>query len=105
MYAGHMNGTFLTSNIYIEVCFPKALALTQLWSYEMLKVLLIGRINNSVGIRRILNFRMLCDAFPYRLVREIPLKEGVSYLVQSEVRTPPHHLRWTILALQISLNE
>jgi hypothetical protein len=43
----------------------------------MFEVLLIVRINKSVGHQGILNFRLLRDAFPYRLVRGIPLKEGV----------------------------
>jgi len=43
----------------------------------MIEVLLIGRINTSVGLQGILNFPLLRDAFPYRLARRIPLKEGV----------------------------
>jgi hypothetical protein len=43
----------------------------------MFEVFLIVRINKSVGLRGILNFPLLRDAFPYRLVRGIPLKEGV----------------------------
>jgi hypothetical protein len=43
----------------------------------MFEVLLIVRINKSVGLRGMLNFRLLRDAFPYRLARGIPLKEGV----------------------------
>jgi hypothetical protein len=59
----------------------------------MFEVLLIFRINKSVGLQGILVFRLLRDAFPYRLAREIPLKEGVPYALQSKVRTPPTHLR------------
>jgi len=104
MHAQAIVPTFLTSNIYIGLCIPKALTLTRLWSYKMFEAFLIVRINKSVGLRRILNFRLLRDAFPYRLARGIPLKERVPYPVQSKVRTPPHHLRWTNLALQISIN-
>lgn len=77
MHAEDIIPTFLTSNIYIGVCLPEALTLTRLRSYEMFEVLLIVRINKSVGLRGILNFRLLRDAFPYRLARGIPLKEGV----------------------------
>jgi hypothetical protein len=94
----HMHGediipTFLMSNIYNGICPPKALTLTRLRSYEMFEVLLIVRINRSVGLLRILNFCLLRNAFPYRLARGIPLKEGVPYALQSKVRTPPPHLR------------
>jgi len=93
MHAQAIVPTFLTLNIYIGLSIPKALTLTRLRSYEMFKVLLIVRINKSVGIRGILNFRLLRDAFPYWLARGIPLKEGVPYPPQSKVRTPPPHLR------------
>jgi hypothetical protein len=43
----------------------------------MIEVLLIFRINKRVGLRGLLNFPRLRDVFPYRLVRGIPLKEGV----------------------------
>jgi hypothetical protein len=43
----------------------------------MFEGFLIVRINKSVGLRGILNFHLLGDAFPYRLARGIPLKEGV----------------------------
>jgi hypothetical protein len=43
----------------------------------MLEVLLIVRINKSVGLQGFLNFRLLIDVFPYRLARAIALKEGV----------------------------
>jgi len=69
--------TFLTSNIDIGLCLPTALTLTRLQSYAMFRVLLIVRINFSVGQQRILNFPLLKNSFPYRLVRAIPLKEGV----------------------------
>jgi len=85
--------TFLTSNIYIGLCLPKALTMTRLRLYEMFKVLLIVSINKSVGVREIFNFHLLRDAFPYRLARGIPLKEGVQYPLQSKVRTPPPYLR------------
>jgi len=85
--------TFLTSNIYSRLCLPKALTLTRLQPYEMFEVLLIVSINNSVGLRGILNFHLLRDAFPCRLARGIPLNEGVPYPLQSKVRTPPPHLR------------
>jgi len=77
MHADVIIPTFSTSNIYIGICLPKALALTQLRSYKMLEVLLIVRINKSVRLRGILIFRLLRDAFPYQLARGIPLKEGV----------------------------
>jgi len=67
MHAEDIIPTFLTSNIYIGICLPKALTLTPLQSYEMFEVLLIVRINKSVGLRGILNFRLLRDAFPYWL--------------------------------------
>jgi len=70
----------------------------------MFEVLLIIRINNRVGLWGILNFRLLRDAFPYRLVSGIPLNKGVPYPLQSKVRPPLPHLGWTFLALQISLN-
>jgi len=53
MHTGDIIPTFLTSNIYIGICLPKALALTRLWSYEMFEVLLIVRINKIVGLRGI----------------------------------------------------
>jgi hypothetical protein len=77
MHAQAIPPTFLTWNINIALCLPKALTLTRLQSYEMFKVLLIVRINKSVGLRGILNFRLLRDAFLYRLASGIPLKEGV----------------------------
>jgi hypothetical protein len=43
----------------------------------MYKVLLIVRINKCVGIQGMLSFRLLRDAFPNRLARGNPLKEGV----------------------------
>jgi len=93
MPAEDIISTFLMSNIYIGLCLPKALTLTRLRSYKLFEVLLIVRINNSVGLQGIVNFRMLGDAFPYWLARGIPLKEGVPYPLQSKVRTPPPHLR------------
>jgi len=93
MHAEDIIPTFLKSNIYIEICLPKALTLTRLWSYEMFEVFLIVRINKSVGLRGILNFPLLRDAFPYRIARGIPLKEGDPWTLQSKFRTPPPHLR------------
>jgi len=104
MHAEDILSTVLTSNIYIRMCLPKALTLTRLRSYKMFKVLLIVRINKSVGLRGILNFRLQRDPFPYRLARGISLPEGVPYPLQFKVRTPHLDLRWTIHALQISLN-
>jgi len=69
--------TFLTWNINIGLCLPKALTLTGLRSYKMFEVLLIMGINKSMGLRGILNFRLLRDMSPYRLARGIPPKEGV----------------------------
>jgi len=43
----------------------------------MFKVMLMVRINKRIGLRRILNFPLLGDVFPYRLARGIPLEEGV----------------------------
>ena len=85
--------TFLTSNIYVRICLPKALTLTGLWSYELFEVLPIDRINKSVDLRGIFLFRLIRDEFPFRLARGIPLKEGVPYAPQFKVRTPPPHLR------------
>jgi len=93
MHAEDIIPIFLKSNIYIGIHLLKALTMTRLRSYEMFEVLLIVRINNSYGFRVILNFHLLRDAFPYQLARGIPLKEGVSYPLQSKVRTPPPHLR------------
>jgi hypothetical protein len=83
---------FSTLIIYIGLCIPTAPTLTRLRSYEMFKVLLFIRINKSACLRGMLNFRLLRDAFPYRLVRGFLLKERVPYPLQSKVRTPPHHL-------------
>jgi hypothetical protein len=93
MQAEEIIPTFLTSNIYIGLCLPKALTLTRPRLYKMFDVLLIIRINKRVGLRGILNFHLQKDAFPYRLARGIPLKEGVLYPLQSKVRTPPPFLR------------
>jgi hypothetical protein len=104
MHAQVIVPTFLMSNIYIRLCIPKAITLTRLRAYEMFEALVIFSINKSVGLRGILNFRLLRDSFPYRLARGIPLKEGVPYPLEYKVRTPPPHLCGTILALQISIN-
>jgi len=96
--------TFLTSNIYVTIWRPEAPTLKRCWSYEMFEVLLIVIINKCMGLQGILNFRLLRDAFPYRLARGIPRKEGDPYALQSKVRTPPPHVRRTFLTLQISIN-
>jgi len=93
MHAQAIIPTFSTSIIYVGLCLPKSLTLPQLPAYEMFEILLIVRINISVGLRGIFNFCLLRDAFPYWLVRGIPLKEGVPQPLQSKVRTPPPHLR------------
>jgi len=43
----------------------------------MFLVLLIYKINKSLGVWGIINFRLLRDVFPDRLARGIPPKEGV----------------------------
>jgi hypothetical protein len=43
----------------------------------MFEVFQIVRIKKTVGLRRILNFPLLRDAFPYWLAGGIPLMEGV----------------------------
>jgi len=103
-HAGKINPTFLTSNIYIGLCLPRAHTLTRLQMYEMFEVLLLIRIKQRVRSRWILNFDLLRDTFQYHVARGIPHKEGVLYPPQSMVRTPPPPLCWTILKLQISLN-
>jgi len=95
--------TVLNWNIYIWICLRKALTLTRLRCYEMLQVILNVIINKSVGLRVSLKFRLRWDAFLHRMARGIPLKDRVPYTGQSKVRTLPPHLRWTILALHISL--
>jgi len=92
MHAEDIIPTFLSLNIYTGLCLPKALTLTRLRSYEMFEGLLIVRVNISVGLRGIPNFHLPRDAFPCRLARGIPLKQGVSYPLQSKVRTPPPYL-------------
>jgi hypothetical protein len=77
MHAEDIIPAVLTPNIQIGICLPKAFTLSRLWSCEMFQVFLIIRINTSVGLRGILNFPLLGDAFPYRLVRGVPLEEGV----------------------------
>jgi hypothetical protein len=77
----------------ISLYLPKALALKPLGSYKIFEFLLIITINKSMGLRGILNFHLLRDAFLYRLAREIPLKKSDSYPLQSKIRTPTPHLR------------
>jgi hypothetical protein len=77
MHAEDIIPIFLTWIIYIGMFLPKALTLTRLRSYEMFQVLLIVRINKSTGLQGNLHFRLLRDAFPYRMAKGIPLKEGV----------------------------
>jgi len=103
LHAEDMVPTILTLIIYIGICLPTALTLTRLWLYEMFEVLRFISMN-SMGLWGLLSFCVLKDAFPYPLGRWIPFKEGVPYHLQSKIRTPPAHLRWTILALQIVLN-
>ena len=74
MHTEEIVPAFLTSNIYIGRCLPNALTLTPLRLYKMFEVLLIIE---SAGLRGILHFPLLRDAFPYRLARGITLKEGV----------------------------
>jgi hypothetical protein len=93
MYAEKIIPTFLTLNIYISLCFPKALTLIRPRLDEMIEVLIIVRMNKCVGLQGILNFHLLRDAFAYRLARGIALKEGVSHPLLSKVRTPPPYLR------------
>jgi hypothetical protein len=69
--------TFLTSNIYIQLCVRKSLTLTRLRSYTIFKVFLIFGMNPRVGLPRIFNFCRLRSVVPYRLPRGTPLKEGV----------------------------
>jgi len=96
--------TLLTSNIYIRIFLLTALTLTGLRLYEIFKLLLIGRINTSVGFQGMLNFPRIRDSFLYQLARGILLKDGILYPLQSKVRTPPPHLRPTILGWQLTLN-
>jgi len=84
--------TFLMLIIYIGLSLPTALILTHLRPYETVEVMLDVRMNNSMDNRRIHNVTLLREVFPYRLAREIPPKDGVRYPVQSNARTPPHHL-------------
>jgi hypothetical protein len=64
MHAQAIISTSLMWNINIVLCLPKALTLTQLRWYKMFEVLLFVRINKSMGLWGILNFRLLRDAFP-----------------------------------------
>jgi len=77
MHTEEINSIFLTSNIIIGLCLLKALTLTRLRWYEMFQVVLIIRFIQCVCLRGILNITLLRNAFRYRLVRGIPLKEGV----------------------------
>ena len=77
MHAEEIIPTVLTSNFHIGSFLPKALTLSRLQLYKMFEVLLIVRINKSVGLRGIPNFPLLRDAFLYRLARGIALKKGV----------------------------
>ena len=51
IYVLSMFPTFLTSHIYIGLCLPKAIALTRPRSCEMFQVLLVVRINKSLGFQ------------------------------------------------------
>jgi len=64
-------------NIYIGQYLPKALTPIQLRSYAMFKVLVIVRNNKSVCLHGILNFPLIRDEFPYSVVKEIHLDQGV----------------------------
>jgi len=77
MHAEEIVPAFLTPNIDIKLCLPKALTLSRLWSYKISEVLLIVTINKSIRLRRILPFPLRRDVFPYKLARGIPLKAGV----------------------------
>jgi hypothetical protein len=61
MHAGEVIPTFLTSSLYIGQCLPTAPTVKQLRVQEMLEVLLIVRLNDSVGLWGILKFRHLRD--------------------------------------------
>jgi len=71
MHAEEILPTFSMSDIYIGLCLPEALTLAQPQLYKLFRNI------NSVGLQGILNYPLLRDAFPYRLARAIPLKEGV----------------------------
>jgi hypothetical protein len=92
MHAEDMIPTFLMWIIDIAICIPKALTQIRLQSYEMFEVLPIVRINFSVGLWTIINFRLLTFEIWYRLARGIPFTKGVPYPLQSKVRAPPPHL-------------
>ena len=77
MHALETIPAFLMFNIYIGLCPPKAPTLARLRSYEMFEFLPIIRIMIGVGLRGILQFPLLRDAFLSRLAEGIPLKEGV----------------------------
>jgi hypothetical protein len=51
MHAEDIIPTFLTWNIYIGLCHPKALTLSRLRSYEMFEVLVIVRFNSRMVLR------------------------------------------------------
>ena len=59
MHAEEIVPAFFTLNIYIGQCLPEALTLTRVGLYIMFEVLLIVRINQSVGIWGILHFPLL----------------------------------------------
>jgi len=77
MHAEKIIPKFLTSNIYMGICLPKALTLTQLRLHKMFEVLLIIKTNTSLGLWGVLNFLLLRDACLYWLAGGIPLKDGV----------------------------
>jgi hypothetical protein len=91
--------TSIISNIYIKLCHPKALTLTQIRSYALFEVALLGITDKNTELQGNLTFRLLRHEFPYRLGREILLKVEVLLLMLSYVRTPPPHLRRAILVL------
>jgi len=78
MHAEKIVPAFLTLNIYIGLCLPKALTLSRLQSYKMFEILRLIGIHKSLGLRGHLHLTLLRDAFPSQLARGIHLKEEVS---------------------------
>jgi len=63
MHAQPIILTLLMLNIIIGLCITNALTLMRLRSYEMFEVSPMFRINRIVGLREILNFRLLREVF------------------------------------------
>jgi len=59
--------TFSRSEIYGGLAVPQTFTVTRLLFYEMFKVWLIARINQSMGHQGIVNIPLRSDAFPYWL--------------------------------------